>query len=649
VRQLGRGAYGQVWLARDQELGRDVAVKEITAQLVDPVALRRFQREARLCARLRHPHVTRVLDFGLSSRGEPFMVYEYVAGGSLAEHVLAHGPLPPAEALRCARELADALAYLHEQDILHRDLKPSNVLLRENGEAVLTDFGLVLDPEDPEVLTRTGEVVGTPAYLAPELWRGEPSAPASDQFALGLTLLAASAGLEAMPWSSATELHAFLRSGEGVRVVGTPGVPPGLARTLERTLSFAPGDRFPEVRRLVDHLERLATDPSPPPRTTQAAPLTRRSLAPPARSPTRSGARPRGLVAILGLAGLVAAALVGSLREPRSPGPDATPEAEVGEHLVALEDAIARLRRLLREERDGLVPQREEHVGDRIEELSSPRMPLAVARVLDALAEACDAAPSSPATEGRATEAIADGTRWVIHVASDASLLSHRVLRRAGALLRARPGDVSSAILEQDAGLRARQELMQELRLWVGERLPGSEDRSTAELASVLALAGMAEAEVSSSTLERAAKRLAGEPPRMAVRLADGILAVLEGEPQRSALAHVIPPAALGQATEVLLEAPAAFAPSTRARGLARALHVLARRVADRQEATPSDHSALARLVAALGTPMPEVPPAIRRGWMEGTLRTLRADDTRPGNPACEATLLAGIEALGPG
>src|SRR5918912_1292699 len=136
-RPLGRGGMSQVWLAEDSELGRNVALK-----LLAPDADRaRFDREARAAASLAHPNICQLYDYG-ETEGRPFMVLEYLPGGTLEDRLAAAEPLADDEAARIAREIASGLAYAHEQGVVHRDLKPSNILFDAEGRAKIADFGV---------------------------------------------------------------------------------------------------------------------------------------------------------------------------------------------------------------------------------------------------------------------------------------------------------------------------------------------------------------------------------------------------------------------------------------------------------------------------------------------------------------------------
>ena len=191
LQRIGTGGMGAVWRAHDEKLGRDVAVKRLhTRWGVDPaeaeVASQRAMREARITARLHHPHAVPVFDV-VEHEGQPCLVMQYFPSHSLAE-LTAVEPGPSAtDVARIGSDVASALAAAHELGIVHRDVKPANVLVAADGTAKISDFGIAHALGDVS-LTSTGLVTGTPAYLAPEVAQGEESTPASDVFSLGSTL-----------------------------------------------------------------------------------------------------------------------------------------------------------------------------------------------------------------------------------------------------------------------------------------------------------------------------------------------------------------------------------------------------------------------------------------------------------------------------
>jgi serine/threonine protein kinase len=181
IEPLGRGAMSSVWLAHDDELERRVGVK-----MLAPSAERaRFEREARAAAALSHPNICSLYDYG-ESNGRPYMVLEYLPNGSLEDR-LKDGPLPDAETLRLATEMAAGLAHAHERGLVHRDLKPANVLFDAEDRAKIADFGIAR-MGGSGTLTEAGTVLGTASYISPEQASGLTAGPASDVYSFGVIL-----------------------------------------------------------------------------------------------------------------------------------------------------------------------------------------------------------------------------------------------------------------------------------------------------------------------------------------------------------------------------------------------------------------------------------------------------------------------------
>jgi Protein kinase domain len=197
VSELGSGAMGTVWRAHDERLNRAVAVKELRppADLTDDeraTFYRRTLREARTPAQLTHPSIIDVYDV-VVEHGCPWIVMELVEAPNLDQLIERDGPLPSAKVAEIARQLLDALSTAHNAGILHRDIKPSNVLFGENGRVVLTDFGLAITDRSARI-TQSDSFMGSPAYVAPEVARGEKATPQSDLWSLGATLYTAVEG-----------------------------------------------------------------------------------------------------------------------------------------------------------------------------------------------------------------------------------------------------------------------------------------------------------------------------------------------------------------------------------------------------------------------------------------------------------------------
>jgi serine/threonine-protein kinase len=183
-RPLGRGGMASVWLAGDEVLERPVAVKVLADTIAsDPEFLARFRREAQVAASLSHPNLIGVYDY--AEGGErPYLVMEYIPGENLAERMSRKTGL---DCERLARELLGALAHIHAAGIIHRDVKPGNVLIAPDGSAKLIDFGIAL-PKDATALTRTGHLLGTARYIAPEVMAGGPASERSDLYSCGVML-----------------------------------------------------------------------------------------------------------------------------------------------------------------------------------------------------------------------------------------------------------------------------------------------------------------------------------------------------------------------------------------------------------------------------------------------------------------------------
>jgi len=237
-RVLGTGGMASVWLAMDARLDREVAVKVLSDVLaLDDDYVRRFEREARIVANLSHPHLVRVYDFSVDGP-RPYLVMEYVPGGSLADRLRdpkARGAQTwNAEVL--ARELLDALGYIHRAGVIHRDIKPANVLIGADGRARLTDFGIA-QPSDATRLTKTGVVVGSGRYIAPEVMRGEPASERSDLYSLGVLIQ------QCLTESAAARLRALVNELTAER----PDRRPATAHEALTILDHAPTQTVPQI------------------------------------------------------------------------------------------------------------------------------------------------------------------------------------------------------------------------------------------------------------------------------------------------------------------------------------------------------------------------------------------------------------------
>ena len=263
IAEVGRGAMGVVWRARDERLGRTVAVKELRPGMgMSGTQVRhsylRARREARIAASLQHPNAVAVYDVADHDE-RPYLIMEYVPSRSLAEVLVERTVLDPVEAVEIGAQMASALVAAHEIGIVHRDVKPANILLAENGVAKLTDFGISRAAGDVTV-TATGEMLGTPAYVAPEIAQGRAANAASDVFSLGATLYAAVEGVP--PFGTGPSAIALL-----LRIVNDEIRPPEQQGPLTDTLMWMlrndPADR-PSMEAARRSLRAVAASLSPP-------------------------------------------------------------------------------------------------------------------------------------------------------------------------------------------------------------------------------------------------------------------------------------------------------------------------------------------------------------------------------------------------
>jgi eukaryotic-like serine/threonine-protein kinase len=280
-RRIGSGAMGVVWECVDERLHRTVAVKQLLLQPgLDPgeaeEARQRAMREGRIAARLQHPNAISVYDVA-EDEGQPVLVMEYLPSQSLAGMMSDHGPLPPREVARIGAQVASALGAAHAAGVVHRDIKPGNILLGDNGQVKITDFGISRAQGDVQV-TKTGMLAGTPAYLSPDVAMGREPTPASDVFSLGATLYAAIEGHPPFGLNENTLalLHAVAAGKiEPPRQAG-PMAPPLMAMMANRV-----EDR-PDMAQVREMLQEIADGGAVTSIPTMAAPI------PPALAPESS-------------------------------------------------------------------------------------------------------------------------------------------------------------------------------------------------------------------------------------------------------------------------------------------------------------------------------------------------------------------------
>jgi serine/threonine protein kinase len=336
-RRLGAGGMSTVFLATDNVLERDVAVKLLAEHLAeDPDFVARFRREALAAARLQHPNIVQVFDSGKDDASERhYIVMEYVDGPSCADMLRERKPLEIDETVRIVRDACHGLDYAHRAGVVHRDVKPGNLLVGEAGFTKLADFGIAKAAEQTRI-TQVGSVLGTAAYLSPEQARGDEAGPPSDIYSLGVCAYQFLTGGLPHEYSSLTEL-ALKQQQEGVEPItaSRPEVPRELDQAIRLALEREPQMRYSSAIEMAKAMEAglhgestaatqalAATDFGRDPTMATRAMKTRAAPAPappprertgtraPARQATRAPAKKRragGLLALLAVIAAIAA------------------------------------------------------------------------------------------------------------------------------------------------------------------------------------------------------------------------------------------------------------------------------------------------------------------------------------------------------
>jgi serine/threonine-protein kinase len=301
---VARGGMGAVYCATDASLGRPVAIKVLDERLAsDETVRKRFEREALTAARLSgEAGIVTIFDVGEWNE-RPFIVMEYVRGGSLQDVLRTDGSQRPADTLRWLEQAARALDHAHERGVVHRDVKPSNLLLDENRRVHVADFG-VASAAGLDSLTQTGMVIGTAGYLSPEQAQGLPATPASDRYALGVVAFELLAGERPFENDNSTaeaaaHVHAPVPSLSG----RARGIPRDVDRVFMRALAKDPGERFTSCQRFVAALRSAFEDAAATTRVValQSAPVRRRMWP--------------ALLVLLALAGVAAGLLLATHRD----------------------------------------------------------------------------------------------------------------------------------------------------------------------------------------------------------------------------------------------------------------------------------------------------------------------------------------------
>lgn len=257
--QIGKGGMSTVYQATQTSMKRTVAIKVLPRTLThEDKFLERFYREVEIVSSLQHPHILPVYDFG-EYDGMPYIVMAYMSSGTLSD-LIAQGAIPPDKTLHLVKQMADALDFAHRKGVIHRDFKPGNVLLDEQSNTYLTDFGLAKISESSEQLTGTG-ILGTPFYMAPE--QAEPGAltPAADVYALGITVFQMLTGQ--VPFEAATPLGVLMahmtQPIPSIRRL-RPELPEDIQDVIDRSMSKSPQTRYPSAGALATALSYTLTE-----------------------------------------------------------------------------------------------------------------------------------------------------------------------------------------------------------------------------------------------------------------------------------------------------------------------------------------------------------------------------------------------------
>lgn len=264
LEEIGRGGMATLYHAYDPRFKRHVAVKVLPREFLhDPTFLERFEREAHIIGTLEHPAIVPVHDFG-EEDGQPYLVMRYMEGGSLEERIKEHGALSLTEATKILARIGAALDTAHNRGFIHRDLKPANILFDEFGEAYLTDFGIAKISEATSSITGSA-IIGTPAYMSPEMVHGDEDVSAStDIYALGIILYQMLTGK--LPYRAETPVkQLFMHVNEPVPSIlsDNANLPNDTDRIIKRAMAKSPDERFQHANEIVAELGTLIDYPAP--------------------------------------------------------------------------------------------------------------------------------------------------------------------------------------------------------------------------------------------------------------------------------------------------------------------------------------------------------------------------------------------------
>src|SRR5512143_3484748 len=262
INQVGQGGMASVYKAYQPSMDRNVAIKVLPRQLAESKEFAaRFQQEARIIAKLEHPHILPVFDYG-ESDGVAYLVMRYLDAGTLKDRMEAGRPLPLAEIDRIFTQLSDALSYAHSHGVIHRDLKPSNALVDEQGNIFLTDFGIakLLESASPR-LTQTDAIMGTPAYISPEQAKAMPVDQRSDIYSLGIILYEMVTGR--VPFVADTPLAVILQHVSDPLPLPSAikrDIPESIERVILKALAKEPDDRYATTSEFLAAWKRALED-----------------------------------------------------------------------------------------------------------------------------------------------------------------------------------------------------------------------------------------------------------------------------------------------------------------------------------------------------------------------------------------------------
>jgi serine/threonine-protein kinase len=257
--ELGRGGMGVVYLARDKVLGRAIALKALPPNFIrDDNLTTRFRQEARALAQMTHANIVQVYD--LVEEGDDLLIaMELVAGRNLAEHIQEQDRMSVDQALATGISMAEAMAYAHERGVVHRDFKPQNVLMNEQGQPKITDFGLAKISQSPK-LTGSGAVIGSPAYMSPEQASGKPVDARSDIYSLGITLYEMLAGKPPFEGGTAEILIKHLLEPPPPISEFVENIPQDLEKLISDLLVKNPEERVADMDTVATRMKQIKED-----------------------------------------------------------------------------------------------------------------------------------------------------------------------------------------------------------------------------------------------------------------------------------------------------------------------------------------------------------------------------------------------------